>query len=260
VADVTARLVVLVSGAGTNLQALLDACADDSYGAAVVAVGSDRTGIEGVARAQRAGIPVFTHLVADHPARAGWDRALARSCARYQPDLVISAGFMKLVGQDFLDRFAGRFVNTHPSLLPAFAGMHAVRDALGYGVKVTGCTVFLVDAGTDTGPVIAQAAVPVREDDDVASLHERIKVTERALLVDTVGRMVRDGWTVRGRTVQVGRAVQAGGALPGCSAVQACRAVQAGGTLDDGSSAVQAGSEEAALACAGRPGMKRVSE
>jgi phosphoribosylglycinamide formyltransferase-1 len=201
----TARLVVLVSGAGTNLQALLDACGDASYGAAVVAVGADRTGIEGLARARRAGVPIFTHLVADHPSRAAWDRALTRSCARYQPDLVISAGFMKLVGKDFLDRFGGCFVNTHPSLLPAFAGMHAVRDALGYGVKVTGCTVFLVDAGTDTGPVIAQAAVGVREDDDEASLHERIKVTERALLVETVGRMVRDGWSVQGRTVLVGR-------------------------------------------------------
>jgi phosphoribosylglycinamide formyltransferase-1 len=200
----TARLVVLVSGAGTNLQALLDACADGSYGAAVVAVGADRTGIEGLARAQRAGVPVFTHRVADHPSRAAWDRALSRSCARYQPDLVISAGFMKLVGQDFLDSFGGRFVNTHPSLLPAFAGMHAVRDALRYGVKVTGCTVFLVDAGTDTGPVIAQAAVGVREDDDEASLHERIKVAERALLVETVGRMVRDGWSVQGRTVLAG--------------------------------------------------------
>jgi len=175
----TARLVVLVSGAGTNLQALLDACGDASFGAAVVAVGADRTGIEGLARARRAGVPVFTHLVADHPSRAAWDRALTRSCARYQPDLVISAGFMKLVG--------------------------AVRDALGYGVKVTGCTVFLVDLGTDTGPVIAQAAVGVREDDDEASLHERIKVTERALLVETVGRMVRDGWSVQGRTVLVGR-------------------------------------------------------
>jgi len=199
-----ARLVVLVSGAGTNLQALLDACADASYGAAVVAVGADRTGIEGLARAQRAGVPAFTHQLSDHLDRAAWDRALAESCARHQPDLVISAGFMKLVGQDFLGRFAGRFVNTHPSLLPAFPGMHAVRDALAYGVKVTGCTVFLVDAGTDTGPVIAQAAVPVSEDDDVASLHERIKVTERALLVDTVGRMVRDGWSVQGRTVLVG--------------------------------------------------------
>jgi phosphoribosylglycinamide formyltransferase-1 len=200
----SARLVVLVSGAGTNLQALLDACADAAYGAAVVAVGADRTGIEGLARARRAGVPVFMHRVPDHASRAAWNDALTQSCAGYRPDLVISAGFMKLVGPAFLDRFAGRFVNTHPSLLPAFPGMYAVRDALAYGVKVTGCTVFLVDAGTDTGPVIAQAPVPVREDDDEASLHERIKVTERALLVDTVGRMVRDGWSVRGRTVRVG--------------------------------------------------------
>jgi phosphoribosylglycinamide formyltransferase-1 len=201
----SARLVVLVSGAGTNLQALLDACGQESFGAAVVAVGADRTGIEGLARAERAAIPVFTHRVEDHPSRAEWDRVLTESCASHRPDLVISAGFMKLVGGEFLARFAGRFINTHPSLLPAFAGMHGVRDALAYGVKVTGCTVFLVDAGTDTGPVIAQAAVEVREDDDVTTLHERIKVAERALLVDTVGRMVRDGWSVHGRRVRVGR-------------------------------------------------------
>jgi phosphoribosylglycinamide formyltransferase-1 len=201
----TARLVVLVSGAGTNLQALLDACADASYGAAVVAVGADRNGIEGLARARRVGIDAFTCRVGDHPSRAGWDRALIRCCARYCPDLIVSAGFMKLVGPEFLGRFGGRFINTHPSLLPAFAGTHAVSDALAYGVKVTGCTIFLVDAGLDTGPVIAQAAVGVRDDDDVTSLHERIKVTERALLVETVGRMVRDRWSVQGRTVKVGR-------------------------------------------------------
>ena len=200
----SARLVVLVSGTGTNLQALLDACEQEPYGAAVVAVGADRTGIEGLARAERAGIPVFTHRIEDFSSRDRWNHALTESCASHRPDLVISAGFMKLVGQDFLARFAGRFINTHPSLLPAFPGMHGVRDALAYGVKVTGCTVFLVDAGTDTGPVIAQAAVDVREDDDVTSLHERIKVAERALLVDTVGRMVRDGWSVRGRKVKVG--------------------------------------------------------
>jgi phosphoribosylglycinamide formyltransferase 1 len=207
----SARLVVLVSGAGTNLQALLDACAREEYGARVVAVGADRTGIEGLARARRAGIPVFTHRAEDFSSRAEWNRALTESCASHRPDLVISAGFMKLVGQDFLGRFAGRFINTHPSLLPAFPGMHGVRDALAYGVKVTGCTVFLVDAGTDTGPVIAQAAVDVREDDNVAALHERIKVTERALLVDTVGRMVRDGWSADGRAVRLGRPVRADG-------------------------------------------------
>jgi phosphoribosylglycinamide formyltransferase-1 len=200
-----ARLVVLVSGAGTNLQALIDACADGSYGAAVVAVGADRPGIESLARAERAGIPTFIARVADHPGRAAWDRALAESVAAFDPDLVVSAGFMKLVGPVFLDRFEGRFINTHPALLPAFAGMHGVRDALDYGVKVTGCTVFMVDAGTDTGPVIAQAAVPVSDDDDVATLHERVKVAERALLVDTVGAMVRGGWSVQGRKVKVGR-------------------------------------------------------
>jgi len=201
---VTARLVVLVSGTGTNLQALLDACADSAYGAAVVAVGADRSGIEGLARAERAGVPTFAHRVADYPSRADWDKALTQSCAAHRPDLVISAGFMKLVGPDFLAAFRGRFINTHPALLPAFAGMHGVRDALAYGVKVTGCTVFLVDAGTDTGPVIGQVAVPVADGDDEASLHERIKVAERALLVDTVGRMVRAGWSVDGRHVRLG--------------------------------------------------------
>jgi len=201
----TARLVVLVSGAGTNLQALLDACADRSYGAAVVGVGADRTGIGGLARARGAGVPVFTCRVGDHPSRAAWNSALTRACASFRPDLVISAGFMRLVGQEFLDQFAGRFINTHPSLLPAFPGTHAVADAIAYGVKVTGCTVFLVDAGTDTGPVIAQAAVGVSDDDDVASLHERIKVAERALLVETVGTMIRGGWSVDDRKVKVGR-------------------------------------------------------
>ena len=201
----TARLVVLVSGTGTNLQALLDACADDAYGAAVVAVGADRRGIAGLARAEQAGLPTFGHRVEDYPARADWDRALAESCAAFQPDLVVSAGFMKLVGAEFLHRFGGRFINTHPSLLPSFPGMHGVRDALDYGVKVTGCTVFMVDAGVDSGPVIAQAAVPVRGDDDEAALHERIKRAERSLLVDTVGRMARAGWTVQGRKLRFGR-------------------------------------------------------
>ncbi|HKB31053.1 MAG TPA: phosphoribosylglycinamide formyltransferase [Streptosporangiaceae bacterium] len=201
----SARLVVLVSGAGTNLQALIDASARNRYGARVVGVGADRPGIEALARAERAGIPVFAHRVGDYPDRAAWDRALTDSCASFRPDLVVSAGFMKLVGGAFLDRFGGRFINTHPSLLPAFPGMHGPDEALAYGVKVTGCTVFLVDAGVDAGPVIAQAAVPVFESDDGDTLHERIKTVERGLLVDTVGRMVRDGWSVQGRKVRVGR-------------------------------------------------------
>ncbi len=200
-----ARLVVLVSGAGTNLQALLDACADEAYGADVVAVGADRAGVEALRRAERAGVPTFTHRVKDYPSRADWDLALTGSCLAAQPDLVVLAGFMKLVGPPFLAAFGGRLINTHPALLPAFPGMHGVRDALEHGVKLTGCTVFLVDAGMDTGPVVAQAAVPVLDDDDESSLHERVKVTERALLVETVGRMVRDGWATAGRKVRIGR-------------------------------------------------------
>jgi phosphoribosylglycinamide formyltransferase 1 len=204
VASMRARLVVLVSGAGTNLQALLDACADPDYGAQVVAVGADRPGIAALDRAGQAGVPAFVHRVVDYPDRADWDRALTASCARAQPDLIVLAGFMKLVGKDFLAAFGGRVINTHPALLPAFPGMHGVRDALEHGVKLTGCTVFLVDAGTDTGPVLAQAAVPVLDDDDETTLHERVKVTERQLLVETVGRMVRDGWTVTGRKARIG--------------------------------------------------------
>ena len=201
-----ARLVVLVSGAGTNLQALLDACADPAYGATVVAVGADRDSITALDRAKAANIPTFTRKVGDFPTREEWDEALAAACAQHQPDLIVCAGFMKLVGPAFLARFNGRCLNTHPALLPSFPGMHGVRDALGYGVKVTGCTVFLVDEGVDAGPVLAQAAVPVHDDDDGPSLHERIKVAERALLVDTVGRMARAGWSVDGdRKVRIGQ-------------------------------------------------------
>ena len=201
-----ARLVVLVSGAGTNLQALLDACADPGYGATVVAVGADRGSIAALDRAQDANIPTFTLKVGDFPTRADWDQALAAACAHHRPDLVVCAGFMKLVGQAFLARFNGRCLNTHPALLPSFPGMHGGRDALAYGVKVSGCTVFLVDEGVDAGPVLAQAAVPVHDDDDEPSLHERIKVAERALLVGTVGRMAREGWSVHGdRKVRIGK-------------------------------------------------------
>jgi phosphoribosylglycinamide formyltransferase 1 len=201
-----ARLVVLVSGAGTNLQALIDASQDPGYGATVVAVGADRDGIAALDRASGASIPTFTLKVGEFPTRDSWDDALAAACAEHQPDLVVCAGFMKLVGKSFLARFNGRCLNTHPALLPSFPGMHGVRDALAYGVKVTGCTVFLVDEGVDAGPVLAQAAVPVHDDDDETTLHERIKVAERALLVDTVGRMAREGWSVSDdRKVRIGK-------------------------------------------------------
>jgi len=200
-----ARLVVLVSGSGTNLQALIDACADPSYGARVVAVGADREGIEGLARAERAGIPTFVHRVKDYATREEWDAALTASCAEHLPDLVVSAGFMKLVSEEFLARFGGRVVNTHPALSPSFPGMHGPQEALDYGVKVTGCTLFVIDGGVDTGPIVAQTVVPVEDDDDVEALHERIKVAERAMLVDNVGRMAREGFTITDRKVRFGR-------------------------------------------------------
>jgi len=196
---VTARLVVLVSGSGTNLQALLDACADPAYGATVVAVGADRDGIEGLARAERVGVPTFVARVGDFGSREEWDAALAAQVAAYEPDLVVLAGFMKLVGGAFLASFGGRTVNTHPALSPSFPGMHGPRDALEYGVKVTGCTLFVVDEGVDTGVILAQSAVPVEDADDVDALHERIKVAERTMLVETVGRMAREGFRVEGR-------------------------------------------------------------
>lgn len=199
------RLVVLVSGSGTNLQALLDACEDPSYGARVVAVGADRDGIEGLARAERAGVPTFVKEVGQFTSREHWDRALADTVAGFEPDLVVLAGFMKLVGAEFLDRFGGRVVNTHPALSPSFPGMRGPADALEYGVRVTGCTLFVVDAGVDTGPIVAQQAVPVEDDDTVDTLHERIKVAERGMLVDAVGRMARDGFTIIDRKVRFGR-------------------------------------------------------
>jgi phosphoribosylglycinamide formyltransferase 1 len=194
---VTLRLVVLASGTGTNLQALLDACADPSFGARVVGVGADRDGIEALARAERAGVPTFVVRLADHPSREEWDRALADAVAEHSPDLVVSAGFMKILGAGFLARFEGRCVNTHPALLPAFPGTHAVRQALVHGVKVTGCTVHVIDHGVDSGPILAQAAVPVLEGDDEQSLHERIKSVERTLLVETVGRIAHGGLPAR---------------------------------------------------------------
>lgn len=208
-----ARLVVLVSGSGTNLQALLDAVAEqgaDAYGAEVVAVGADRTaeaGAAGLLRAERAGLPTFVCRVPDFATRAEWDRALTEATAAYEPDLVVSAGFMKIVGKEFLARFGGRFVNTHPALLPSFPGAHAVRDALAHGVAVTGCTVHFVDEGVDTGPIIAQGAVEVREEDHRdggEALHERIKAVERRLLVEVVGRLARDGYRVEDRKVRFG--------------------------------------------------------
>ncbi|MFC3381395.1 phosphoribosylglycinamide formyltransferase [Couchioplanes azureus] len=198
-----ARLVVLVSGSGSNLQALLDASADPAYGARVVAVGADRDGIAGLDRASAAGVPTFVDSVQAHPTRDDWDAALTAHVAAYEPDLVISAGFLKLVGKQFLDAFGDRYVNTHNALLPAFPGIHGPRDALAYGVKIAGATLFFVDAGVDTGPIIAQVSVPVLDDDTEQTLTERIKEAERRQLVEYVGRLVREGWTITDRKVTI---------------------------------------------------------
>ncbi|HZL80704.1 MAG TPA: phosphoribosylglycinamide formyltransferase [Demequina sp.] len=198
------RVVVLVSGGGSNLAALLDASRDPAWGATIVGVGADRPGTGGVGIARAAGIPTFELAVRDLPTRADWDAALTDAVAALRPDLVVSAGFLKLCGPVFLERFGDRYINTHNALLPSFPGIHGPRDALAYGVKLTGATLFLVDAGVDTGPILAQVAVPVLADDDEETLTERIKVAERAQLVESVGRLAREGWRVDGRRVSFG--------------------------------------------------------
>jgi phosphoribosylglycinamide formyltransferase 1 len=185
------RLVVLVSGSGTLLQSLLDASVGGELDATVVAVGADRADAYGLVRAERAGVPTFVQPLAKGGDRAAWDARLTELVAAYEPDLVVSAGFMKLVGPAFLARFGGRTINTHPALLPSFPGIHGPRDALAHGVKVTGATLFLVDEGVDTGRILAQEPVRVLPGDTVESLHERIKIVERQLLVDTVNELSR---------------------------------------------------------------------
>ena len=195
------RIVVLASGSGTLLQALLDAARQPGYPASIVAVGTDRAGVEALERATQAEVPSFTARLADHDNRAAWDAALTETVAGYQPDLVVSAGFMKILGEHFLARFPNRVLNTHPALLPAFPGTRAVADALEAGVKVTGSTVHLVDAGVDTGPIVAQRAVDIEPRDDEESLHERVKSAERSLLVEVIAKLARVGCTVNGRKV-----------------------------------------------------------
>lgn len=182
---------------------MIDATGGADYPVRIVAVGADRNGIEGLARAERATIPNFVVRLRDHPDRKAWDVALTNAVDAYRPNLVISAGFMKLVGPTFLEAYGGRILNTHPALLPSFPGPHPVADALAHGVKVTGCSVNLVDGGVDTGPIVAQRAVEVESDDTVDALHERIKVAERRMLVEVVGRLARAGCTVQGRKVSI---------------------------------------------------------
>lgn len=202
-APAPAPVVVLVSGSGTLLQALIDASADPAYGARIAAVGADRPCV-GLERAEQAGIPTFVCRVGDFESRDAWDVALTEQVEAHGPALVVSAGFLKLVGAAFLARFGGRYLNSHNALLPAFPGIHGPRDALDYGVKVAGATLFVVDEGVDTGAIVAQCVVPVHDDDTVDSLTERIKECERPQLVDHVGRMAREGFAVEGRRVRIG--------------------------------------------------------
>lgn len=197
-----ARLVVLASGTGSLLNSLLDAAQGD-YPARVVAVGVDRD-CRATEVAAHAAIPSFTVRVGDYPGRDAWDAAITDATAAHSPDLVVSAGFMRILGPQFLSRFSGRTLNTHPALLPAFPGAHGVAEALAYGVKITGCTVHLVDAGVDTGPILAQQSVEVLDGDDQETLHERIKVVERRLLVDVVAAIATGGVTVTARKATIG--------------------------------------------------------
>lgn len=197
-----ARVVVLASGTGSLLGSLIEAATGD-YPARIVAVGVDRE-CRATEVAAAASLPAFAVRLGDYPDRTAWDAAITEATAAHSPDLIVSAGFMKILGPQFLSRFCGRTLNTHPALLPAFAGAHAVPDALAYGVKVTGCTVHLVDAGMDTGPILAQEPVPVLDGDNEETLHERIKVIERRLLVDVVAAIATRGVTWTGRKATLG--------------------------------------------------------
>lgn len=197
------RVVVLISGGGSNLQALLEAHDDPAWGGRVVAVGADRAAAGGLALAEAAGVPTFVESVRGYDDRADWDTALTDRVAAHRPDLVVSAGFLKLVGPAFLGAFGDRYLNTHNSLLPSFPGIRGPADALAYGVRVTGATLFFVDDGMDSGPILAQVAVPVLDDDDVDTLTERIKIAERQQLVENVGKLARAGWTIAGRKVSI---------------------------------------------------------
>lgn len=188
------------------MSALLDACRAPGYGAQVVAVGSDRPGTGGLERAEADGVPTFVVPFRDYTDRSEWDTAMSDRIAAFEPDLVVSAGFMRILGPAVVGRHAA--VNIHPALLPSFPGAHAVREALAHGVRITGTTIHFLDEGVDSGPIIDQATVPVEDGDDEAALHERIKIVERRMLVDTVGELARRGWDVDGRHVRLGRTEQ----------------------------------------------------
>jgi phosphoribosylglycinamide formyltransferase-1 len=181
-------VAVLISGTGSNLRALLEAAENPLFGARVVAVGSDNPA-DGLVHAENFGVPVFVVSPESFDTREAWAEVLLANVNHFKPDLVVLAGFMKILPPNFVDALSPNLINTHPSLLPAFPGAHAVRDALAAGVTETGVTIHIVDNGVDTGEQIAQARVPVEKDDNEYDLHERIKVVERKLLVETIRAM-----------------------------------------------------------------------
>jgi phosphoribosylglycinamide formyltransferase-1 len=189
---VAARLVVLASGAGTTLQAILDASRSADFGAEVVAVGADRPEIGALGRAAAAGVETFVVPFAAYTDRTAWNRAFEAALAERHPDLVVMAGFMRLFDAQLVGRFP--MINTHPALLPSFpgVGIRAVRAALTKGVKLTGATVHRVDAGIDTGLILAQVAVPVLPGDDEHTLFERIKAAEKPLYVETIRKLCEE--------------------------------------------------------------------
>lgn len=203
--DSPVPVVVLVSGSGTNLQALIDASQGNATPWQIVAVGADRPGIAGLERAESAGIPTFVCAVKDYPQRSEWDTALADHLISALPEAndgrrwVVSAGFMKILGTKVLNEFT--VLNTHPALLPSFPGAHGVRDAMAYGAKVTGATLHFVDEGVDTGPIVSQRVVAINGDDTEDSLHERIKVAERDMLVRGLTSLLSTGFTLSDRKV-----------------------------------------------------------
>ena len=197
-----ARIVVLASGTGSLLEALLAAAAAPGYPGSVVGVVADRS-CRALEIAAAAGIESAEVPVRAYDDRAAWDEALTAAVGELEPHLVVAAGFMKILGPAFLAAFGGRVINAHPALLPAFPGAHAVPAALEHGVKLTGSTVHLVDAGLDTGPILAQEAVAVQPGDTEETLHERIKVVERRLLTEVVAAVARQGYSTDGRKVTI---------------------------------------------------------
>ncbi len=178
-------LVVLISGGGSNLRSLLDACEDAEFPARIVAIGADRPA-EGFSHAEDFGIPTFSAAFSNFPDRESWGDELLEQIVAWDPDLVILSGFMRLLPERVVSALAPRLVNTHPAYLPEFPGAHAVRDALAAGVTHTGASVIVVDNGVDSGPILAQERVPILAGDTEGTLHDRIKIVERELLVQTV--------------------------------------------------------------------------